>query len=75
MQKIVRAAILDLAVAIVMSPVASRAASDFEGVWKVQDTSGKSFEITLSESGVAKASRGEGMSGTWKEEGKAAVIS
>ena len=74
MQKIVRAAILGLAGAIVLSPVASLAASDFEGVWKVKDTGGKSFEITLSESGAAKASRGEGISGTWKEEGKTAVI-
>jgi len=28
----------------------------------------------LSSGGVAKATRGEGMTGTWKEEGNAAVI-
>jgi hypothetical protein len=27
---------------------ASFAASDFEGVWKVKDTAGKQFELTLS---------------------------
>jgi hypothetical protein len=53
---------------------ASFAASDFEGVWKVKDTAGKQFEITLSGGGAAKATRGEGMTGSWKEEGNAAVI-
>ena len=38
------------------------------------DTAGQPFEITLSGGGAAKASRGEGMVGTWKEEGKTAVI-
>jgi len=50
------------------------AASPFEGVWKVKDTAGKPFEITLSSDGIAKATRGEGMTGTWKEEGDSAVI-
>ena len=57
-----------------MTSLASLAASAFEGVWKVKDTAGQPFEITLSSSGVAKATRGEGMTGTWKEEGNAAVI-
>src|SRR2546429_5946456 len=50
------------------------AASAFEGVWRVKDTAGQPFEITLSSGGAAKATRGEGMTGTWKEEGDAAVI-
>ena len=50
------------------------AASDFEGVWKVKDTAGQQFEITLSGGGTAKATRGEGMTGSWNEEGNAAVI-
>ena len=54
--------------------VTSLAAGAFEGVWKVSDTGGQPFEITLSGGGVAKATRGEGMNGTWKEEGNAAVI-
>jgi hypothetical protein len=57
-----------------MASVAGFAASALEGTWKVKDTAGKPFEITLSGSGAAKATRGEGMTGTWKEEGNAAVI-
>jgi len=59
---------------IELTSLASLAASAFEGVWKVKDTAGQSFEITLSSGGVAKATRGEGMTGTWKEEGNAVVI-
>ena len=50
------------------------AASALEGVWQVKDTAGQPFEITLSSGGAAKASRGEGMTGTWKEVGDGAVI-
>jgi hypothetical protein len=57
-----------------MMSLASLAASALEGVWKVKDTAGQPFEITLSSNGVAEATRGEGMTGTWKEEGNAAVI-
>jgi hypothetical protein len=57
-----------------MINVGSLAAGAFEGVSKVADTAGQLFEITLSGGGVAKATRGEGMNGTWKEEGNAAVI-
>lgn len=50
-------------------------ADDFEGTWKVTDTSGKAFEIVLGDDGAAKADRsGEGLTGTWEEEGDAAVI-
>ncbi|WP_045836604.1 hypothetical protein [Hyphomicrobium sp. 99] len=53
----------------------SIAASDFQGTWKVKDTSGKPFEITLAVDGKAKATLPkEGMTGTWKEESDAAVI-
>jgi hypothetical protein len=53
---------------------AALTASLFEGVWRVKDTTGHPFEITLLSGGTAKASRGEGMTGTWKEEGDSAVI-
>jgi hypothetical protein len=59
---------------ISLTGVAARAQSTFEGEWKVKDTAGKTFEITLSAGGAAKATRGEGMTGTWKEEGDSAVI-
>jgi hypothetical protein len=62
------------AVWLAMSGPASFAADPYEGVWKVQDSSGKPMEITLSSGGKASAN-GHRMSGTWKEEGNAAVIS
>jgi hypothetical protein len=75
MQNILRAVISGVAVAILMSPIASLAASEFEGTWKVDDTAGKPFEITLSPNGEAKANRsGEGLSGSWKQEGTTVVI-
>ena len=59
---------------ICMTSLPALAVSAFEGVWQVKDTSGKPFEITLSSGGAAKATRGEGITGTWKEEGDVAVI-
>jgi hypothetical protein len=53
---------------------ASFAASAFEGTWKVKDTAGKEFEITLAADGKATATRGEGMTGTWKDDAGTAVI-
>ena len=66
--------VLAVVLTIGVTTFLSLAASDFEGVWKVKDTAGQPFEITLSSGGAAKASRGEGMVGTWKEEGNIAVI-
>lgn len=60
--------------ALALGASASFAASNFEGVWKVNDTAGKPFEITLSSGGAAKATRVEGMTGMWKEEAGSAVI-
>ena len=57
-----------------VTSIAALAASAFEGAWKVKDTAGHPFEITLSSGGAAKATRGEGMTGTWKEEDNSAVI-
>jgi hypothetical protein len=63
------------AFAISLSTVIGFGASEFEGTWKVQDTKGHPFEITLSADGSAKADRaGEGLTGTWKEEGNGVVI-
>jgi hypothetical protein len=67
-------AVLAAVFAIAMTSFASLAASDFVGTWNVKDLAGQPFEITLSGDGAAKASRGEGMVGTWKEEVKTAVI-
>ena len=57
-----------------MTIIACLAESPFEGVWKVKDTAGNPFEITLASGGIATATRGEGMTGTWKEEGGTAVV-
>jgi hypothetical protein len=67
-------AVLAAVFAIAMTSFVSLAASDFVGTWNVKDTAGQPFEITLSGDGAAKASRGEGMVGAWKEDGKTAVI-
>lgn len=66
------AAALVLVAAVAVAP--AFAASEYQGVWKVTDTAGAPFEITLSADGAAKATRGEGMTGTWREDGGAAVI-
>jgi hypothetical protein len=50
------------------------AAGEFEGTWKVKDTKGKAFEIVLASDGKASSTHEKDMSGTWKEEGGAAVI-
>lgn len=56
--------------------VAALAGDMVPGVWSVKDTKGNDFNITLSEDGKASAERaGEGLSGTWKKEGDAVVIS
>lgn len=48
---------------------------EFEGKWKVTDTSGKPFEIVLMADGSANGTRdGEGMEGTWKQDGSTATI-
>lgn len=75
MRTVAKAATLGLAAAVSLGIAASFAAGTFEGTWKVQNSAGKPFEITLSQNSAAKADRGEGMSGTWKAEDNAAVIS
>lgn len=63
------------ALALVISAAASFAGSEFEGTWKVADTAGKNYEITLAADGTAKGTQQEGQKGTWKAEGSAAIIS
>src|SRR5262249_35127088 len=59
---------------MVVTAFAASAASDFEGVWTVKDSTGKPFEITLSGGGKASTTEAHAGAGTWKEEGGAAVI-
>lgn len=66
---------LTAALTLTAMSAAAFAASAFDGVWKVTDTAGKAFNITLGADGSAKADReGEGMTGTWKADGNSAVI-
>lgn len=64
------------AVALAVAMTASAfAAEGFVGKYKTTDTEGKPFTIWLSDDGLAKGDRAdEGLSGMWKEEGSAAVI-
>jgi maltose-binding protein MalE len=69
------AAFAAIAFAVALTSAASFAASGFVGKWKTTDTEGKQFTIWLSDDGKAKGDRAnEGLSGMWKEEGSAAVI-
>jgi hypothetical protein len=61
--------------ALAMTATAGLAASEFEGKWKVADSSGKDYEITLAADGSAAGTQQEGQKGTWKEDGSAVVIS
>lgn len=70
----VKTAALALGVLVIAAGTAF-AGSDWEGVWKVADTAGQPFEITLEADGSAKASLHEAMVGTWKAAGDSAVIS
>lgn len=68
-------AMLSGLLALAVSGGAGLAASEFAGTWKVKDSSGTPFEIVLSAEGTAEANRGgEGMKGTWTEDGSSAVI-
>jgi hypothetical protein len=70
------ATVLAGTLALALTSFAGLAVSEFEGKWKVEDTEGTPFEITLSADGSAQANRpGKPMNGTWKEEGGVAVIS
>ena len=78
MHKIAKAAAVVLAAlfAVAVTACSGPTASDFAGKWKVADTAGTPFEITLSDNGSATGNRsGEAMEGTWKEEKGAVIIS
>ena len=76
MQFLKRMAVIALAGILAMGLVgAASAASEFEGRWKVKDTKGHPFEIVLAADGKATAEhKDKPMTGTWKEENGAAVI-
>jgi len=64
-----------LAFAIALAACSNSTPSQYTGEWKTKDTAGGDFDITLAADGKATGNRpGEALSGTWKEEGGAAVI-
>jgi hypothetical protein len=68
-------AVLAGAAALALTAATSFAAGEFEGTWKVKDTSGAPFEIVLASDGTASANRaGEDLTGTWKDDNGVAVI-
>ena len=78
MHKIAKATTVVLAVlfALAVTACGGPTQSEFAGKWKVADTAGTPFEITLGDDKSATANRsGEGMEGAWKEENGAAIIS
>ena len=70
----IRTTVLAALVVSAAAAFAALAGSGFEGVWAVKDSDGKPFDITLSADGKATATRSKDMTGTWTEEGGAAVI-
>jgi len=78
MHKIAKATTVVLAAlfALAVTACSGPSSGGFAGKWKVADTAGTPFEITLGDDGSATANRaGEAMEGTWKEEDGAAIIS
>ena len=72
-----RKAISALLAALVMSVitvVTGFAGSDFEGVWTVKAGNGTLFDITLGPDGKASSDHPKPTTGSWAEEGGAAVI-
>lgn len=58
-----------------LTSIAAAAGSEYVGVWKLEDTKGEPFQITLSEGGEAQGRHSDKeMKGTWKEVDGAAVI-
>jgi hypothetical protein len=70
-------AVVALLAALVVSLVTAAtafAASEFEGVWTVKGMKDQTFDITLSADGKATSTIPKSLTGTWTEEGGAAVV-
>lgn len=72
--RVVRTSLLAMVFAVGLSAAALAAGSDFVGKWKVVDTRGKPFEITLNADRTALGTKKEGLKGTWKEVAKGVEI-
>ena len=78
MHKIAKATtvVLTALFALAVTACSGPTPSEYAGKWKVADTSGTPFEITLGDKDTATGSRaGEAMEGSWKKDNDAVIIS
>ena len=69
------AAIARMTLVLVLLAGAAQAGSEFVGTWKLEDTKGEPFQITLSEGGQAKGRHiDKEMKGSWTETDGTALI-
>ena len=74
MPRMPRRAVLAAVLALGALPVAARAGDDYVGTWKVTDSHGRPFEITLNADGTARSTLHPEHAGTWTRQDGAAVI-
>lgn len=68
-------ALARMAVLLLLFTGAAQAGSEFVGTWKLEDTKGEPFQITLSQGGQAKGRHiDKEMRGSWTETDGTAVI-
>jgi hypothetical protein len=69
------AALARMALVLLLVAGTAQAASEFVGTWKLTDTKGEPFQITLSEGGQARGRHiDKEMKGSWTEEEGTATI-
>ncbi len=69
------AALAPMALVLLLITGAAQAGSEFVGTWKLQDTKGEPFQITLSEGGQARGRHiDKEMKGSWGQVGDSAII-
>jgi hypothetical protein len=74
MSKIIKISIYLSTVSLLLVFSCLALAGEYEGTWKLIDTQGKSFEVTLAQDGTATSTHSAAMKGSWKEENGSAVI-
>ena len=57
-----------------VASISTCGANDFQGTWKVKDSRGNPFDITLLADGSATSTMHPEQTGTWKEQGSSVVI-
>jgi hypothetical protein len=57
-----------------IASISTCVADDFQGTWKVKDSSGRPFDITLLADGKATSTMHPDQTGSWKEQDSTVVI-